>query len=67
MFKKYLILLTLVFVLGFSSSIYAQIPCENPGPGRPCPPPGAPIDSAIAVLLTLGVGYAIKKIRSHKE
>jgi hypothetical protein len=68
MLKKYLILLTLAFTLGFSSGVYAQgRPCPNPGGSGPCNPPGAPIDSAIAVLLTLGVGYAIKKIRSHKE
>ncbi|MCF6348565.1 MAG: hypothetical protein L3J20_09745 [Flavobacteriaceae bacterium] len=67
MLKKYAILIILILFITFSSNVMAQgIPCPNPGPG-PCNPPGAPIDGGIGLLLVIGIGYAVSKLRKDKK
>ena len=40
-------------------------PCKGNGQ-KPPPPPNNPIDGGIGILLALGVGYGIKKLRDKK-
>jgi hypothetical protein len=46
-----------ILVITLSNNIMAQ------GPPPPPPPPGLPIDGGIFLLMSLAIGYAIKKIR----
>ena len=63
MLKKYIAFVLLITLVLISSDIVAQSPpCANPPCGPPVPP-DAPIDGGIGILLAIGVGYAIKKIR----
>jgi len=67
MLKKYLLLIFFILLVFVSSDILAQgqgngPPCGTPPCGPP-PPPDTPIDGGIGILLALGIGYAIKKIR----
>ena len=65
MLKKYITFVLLITLVLFSSDIVAQgggPPCGSPPCGPP-PPPDTPIDGGIGILLAIGVGYAIKKIR----
>ena len=63
MLKKYITFVLLITLVLISSDIAAQSPpCGNPPCGPPVPP-DAPIDGGIGILLAIGVGYAIKKIR----
>ena len=63
MLKKYITFVLLITLVLFSSNIIAQAPpCLDPPCGPP-PPPDTPIDGGIGILLAIGVGYAIKKIR----
>ncbi len=58
--------LIIAFIL-FSTGIFAQAP-PRPCPSQPCPPPGRyPIDGGIAVLIALGIGYGIKKVRDLEK
>jgi len=61
MLKTYITLLIVAGMLMFSSDAYAQVP------GGPPPPPDTPIDGGIGILLALGVGYGIKKIKDKKQ
>ena len=60
MLKKYLLLILFILLVFVSSDILAQ-----PGPGV-VPPPDTAIDGGIGILLALGVGYALKKIRDKR-
>lgn len=61
MSKRFSILLVLIVVLT-SSVLFAQ---PQP-PGRAIPPPNdLPIDGGLGVLLALGIGYAVKKLRKE--
>ena len=54
---------SVLFVVAFLAIVvvYSQNP---PAPNRtPPPPPGVPIDGGIIALLTVAVGYAVKKLR----
>jgi hypothetical protein len=67
MLKKYITFVLLITLVLFSSDILAQggsggPPCGSPPCGPP-PPPDTPIDGGIGILLALGIGYAVKKIR----
>jgi len=50
-------LIITILLASFSHNIVAQ------GPPPPPPPPGLPIDGGIFLLMSLAIGYAIKKIR----
>ncbi len=56
--------LIIAFIL-FSTGIFAQN--SPPCPSQPCPPPSRPIDGGIAVLIVLGIGYGIKKVRDLEK
>ena len=60
MLKKYLLLILFILLVFVSSDILAQSP-----PGGHVPPPN-PIDGGLGILLALGVGYAVKKIRDKR-
>ena len=63
MLKKYIAFVLLFTLVLISSDIVAQgPPCGSPPCGPP-PPPDTPIDGGIGILLVIGVGYALKKIR----
>ena len=62
MLRTYITLLIVAGMLMFSSDAYAQGP-----PGGPPPPPDTPIDGGIGILLALGVGYGIKKMKDKKQ
>jgi len=62
MLRTYIVLLIVAGMLMFSSDIYAQ-----GGPPPPPDPPDTPIDGGIGILLALGVGYGIKKIKDKKQ
>ncbi len=63
MLKKYITFVLLITLVLISSDIVAQgPPCGSPPCGPP-PPPDTPIDGGIGILLVIGVGYAVKKIR----
>ena len=65
MLKKYITFVLLITLVLFSSDILAQggPPCGSPPCGPPPPPNSLPIDGGIGILLALGIGYAVKKIR----
>ena len=68
MLKKYITFVLLITLVLFSSDILAQggpggPPCGSPPCGPPPPPDTVPIDGGIGILLALGIGYAVKKIR----
>ena len=57
---KIILILVVLFTVNF---ILAQTP-----PNRtPPPPPGSPIDGGIFVLLTIAIGFAIKKLGFKKK
>ena len=58
MLKKYSLLILFILLVFVSSDILAQ-------PGV-VPPPDTPIDGGLGILLALGVGYAVKKIRDKR-
>ena len=60
MFKKYLVFIVFVVLVLISSAAIAQVPS---GPG--VPPPDLPIDSGLGILLAIGVGYAVNKLRKE--
>jgi len=64
MLKTYITLLIVTGMLMFSSDAYAQ---GGPPSGGPPDPPDTPIDGGIGILLALGVGYGIKKIKDKKQ
>ena len=59
MLKQYLLLILFILLVFVSSDIMAQ------GPGV-VPPAETPIDGGLGILLALGVGYAVKKIRDKR-
>jgi len=63
MFKKYITFVLLITLVLFSSDIIAQGPPCGAPPCGPPPPPDTPIDGGIGILLAIGVGYAVKKIK----
>jgi len=63
MLKKYATLILLILFITFSSDALAQTPCPNPGGPGPCNPPGVPVDGGIGILLAIGVGYAVSKLK----
>ena len=63
MLKKYITFVLLITLVLFSSDIIAQDPPCGVPPCGPPPPPDTPIDGGIGILLAIGVGYAVKKIR----
>ena len=63
MLKKYITFVLLITLVLFSSDIIAQGPPCGAPPCGPPPPPDTPIDGSIGILLAIGVGYAVKKIR----
>jgi len=62
MLRTYIVLLIVAGMLMFSSDIYAQGPPPPPDDTTP-----VPIDGGIGILLALGVGYGIKKIKDKKQ
>jgi len=58
MLKKYSLLIVFVVLVLASSTAVGQTP-----PGGHVPPPNNPIDGGLGVLLALGIGYAINKLR----
>lgn len=72
MFKKYITLVLFVSIFLISSDALTQgnpTPCPDgsaPPCGGPPPPPGVPIDGGIGLLLALGAGYGIKKLKEKK-
>lgn len=58
-------LLVLAFIL-FSSGVFAQDD-SPPCPKQPCQGPSTPIDGGIAVLIAIGIGYGIKKVRDLEK
>ena len=74
MFKKYITFALIISMFLIASDALAQpgnpTPCPDgsaPPCGNPPPPPGRPIDGGIALLLALGLGYGIKKLKENKE
>jgi len=69
MLKKYITLIMFIALFLVSSNVMTQgnpTPCPDgsaPPCGNPPPPPGLPIDGGLGLLLVLGVGYGIKKIK----
>ena len=59
MLKKYLLLILFILLVFVSSDVLAG------PPGGHVPPPN-PIDGGLGILLALGVGYAVKKIRDKR-
>ena len=70
MVKKYVTLILFVAVMFFSNMAVAHTcpPNRTHGPGRSCPPrpPGLPIDGGIGILLAIGIGYAVKKLKEKE-
>ena len=69
MLKKYVTLILFVLFVLMSSNAVAH-PCNGRPhshsggpPGCPPNPPGLPIDGGIGVLLVIGIGYAVSKIK----
>jgi len=67
MLKKYAIVILLISFIAFTGDVMAQLP-PGPcgGPGQPPCPPGAPIDGGVGLLLILGIGYAVNKLRKKE-
>ncbi len=68
MLKKYAIVILLISFIAFTGDVMALVP---PGPcggsGQPPCPPSAPIDGGgIGLLLVLGIGYAVNKLRKKE-
>ncbi len=70
MLKKYLLFLSFTMLIFISSSVFAQEgggdgpPAPGGGPGGATPPPNS-IDGGLGILLAIGVGYAVKKLRKE--
>ncbi len=47
-------------------SVFYSIAQNAPTPNRPPPPPGIPVDGGLFALLTVAVGYAVKKLKIRK-
>ncbi len=62
MLKKYSLLIVVVVLVLVSSTVVAQV---TPPGGHVPPPDGLPIDGGLGVLLALGIGYAVKKLRKE--
>ena len=62
--KRFLIILTILLSVGFSTDVKAQPPDPGGGGGGPgCfPPPCVPIDGGLSWLLIAGSVYGGKKI-----
>ncbi len=67
MFKKYFLLFTILVLI--SSSVMAKdgggAPDAPPVPGEHTPPDN-PIDGGLGILLVLGIGYGVKKLREKE-
>ena len=59
MLKKYSLLIVLVVFT--SGAVFAQV---TP-PGGHVPPPNTPVDGGLGLLLAIGVGYAIAKLKKQ--
>lgn len=57
-------LLVLAFIV-LSTDLFAQN--SPPCPSQPCQPPGRSIDGGLVVLLAIGIGYGIKKVRDSEK
>lgn len=68
MLKKYLVFLSFTLLIFLSSNVFAQggegPPAPGGAPGGHVPPPN-PIDGGLGILLALGIGYAVKKLRKE--
>ncbi|WP_123898410.1 PID-CTERM protein-sorting domain-containing protein [Aureibaculum marinum] len=69
MLRKYLLFLSFTVLFFMSGNAFAQIggdgppaPGGAPGDGPIVPPPN-PIDGGLGILLAVGVGYAVRKIK----
>ncbi|MET2983584.1 PID-CTERM protein-sorting domain-containing protein [Aureibaculum conchae] len=70
MFRKYITLISVALLIFISSSVFAQgsgppAPGGAPGDCPACPPSDLPIDGGLGVLLAIGIGYAVKKLRKE--
>lgn len=70
MLKKYVTLILFALFV-FSSNIAEAHTCppgRTHGPGNSCPPrpPGLPIDGGVGILLVLGIGYAVTKLKNKE-
>ena len=67
MLKKYLVFLSFTLLVLISSSVFAQQSGGGEGPPEPAggPPPRNPVDGGLGILMVIGVGYAIKKLRKE--
>ena len=65
MMKKYVTLIVFVMFVFISNIAIAQCPPGSP-PGCPPNPPGLPIDGGIGILLAVGLGYAVHKLKEKK-
>jgi len=67
MLKKYVTLIVFALFVFYSNNATAHTcpPGRTHGPGNSCPPrpPGLPIDGGVGILLIIGVGYAVRKIK----
>ena len=59
---KFIVCLVLLFTF---STVNAQSPCPPTNSG-PCPPPSAPIDGGVMVMLAIGAAYAVKKLKNNR-
>ncbi|HET8810591.1 MAG TPA: hypothetical protein VFM65_10065 [Flavobacteriaceae bacterium] len=69
-YKKFLVIVSLLLVFGFPQQATAQLPpafedfMDDDGSG---PPPGAPINGFVGIALAVGVYFGIRKLRNKKE
>lgn len=70
MLKKYVTLILFVLLLFVSNNSEAHVcpPNRTHGPGNSCPPrpPGLPIDGGVGILLAIGIGYAVTKLKDQE-
>ena len=62
MLKKYSLLIVFVVLVLASGTSFAQV---TPPGGHVHPPDTTPIDGGLGILLALGIGYAVKKLRKE--
>ena len=71
MLKKYLVFLSFALLVLTTTSVFAQGGGQGPpapGGGGPIDngtPPANPIDGGLGLLLVVGIGYGVKKLRKE--